>query len=247
MDKEILRDLSYGMFVLGTKYRGKQVGCFVNTVVQITSNPATIAVSVNKNNYTNKAIKTSKKFTISILSTKSNPQVIGTFGFTSSKTTDKFAGFNTLLVDNMPVINENICGYLVCKVLQEVSVETHDIIIATIVDAKKLAKLTPMTYSYYHSVIKGSAPKTAPTYIEAEKTTTVAKTAKQTSKTAKSDNKTTKSAEKPAKNKTCNKKYKCIICGHIYDEAKEGVAFDDLPKTWRCPICGVGKENFRQI
>ena len=76
-----MRDLTYGMFVLTTKYNEKNVGCFVNTVVQITSEEVTIAVSVNKNNYTNQAIKESKKFAVSILSEKTRPEVIGKFGF----------------------------------------------------------------------------------------------------------------------------------------------------------------------
>ena len=39
--------------------------------------------------------------------------------------------------------------------------------------------------------------------------------------------------------------YKCIICGHKYDEAVEGKKFDELPDDWKCPICGVGKDKFK--
>lgn len=42
-------------------------------------------------------------------------------------------------------------------------------------------------------------------------------------------------------------KYKCIICGHIYDEEKEEVKFEDLPDTWVCPICTVPKEMFKLV
>ena len=42
-------------------------------------------------------------------------------------------------------------------------------------------------------------------------------------------------------------KYKCTICGHIYDESVEGTKFEDLPDTWVCPICGVGKEMFEKV
>lgn len=42
-------------------------------------------------------------------------------------------------------------------------------------------------------------------------------------------------------------KYKCTICGYIYDEAAEGVKFKDLPEDWTCPLCGVGKELFEKI
>ena len=39
-------------------------------------------------------------------------------------------------------------------------------------------------------------------------------------------------------------KYVCKICGYVYDEASEGVKFSDLPDTWTCPVCGVGKDMF---
>ena len=47
-------------------------------------------------------------------------------------------------------------------------------------------------------------------------------------------------------------KYKCTICDYIYDEAigdpEHGVApgtkFDDIPDSWTCPLCGVGKDKF---
>ena len=43
------------------------------------------------------------------------------------------------------------------------------------------------------------------------------------------------------------KKYKCTICGYIYDEEKEEVEFNNLPEDWSCPLCGVGKELFELI
>lgn len=48
------------------------------------------------------------------------------------------------------------------------------------------------------------------------------------------------------------KKYVCIICGYVYDEAlgdpdnsiAPGTKWADLPEDWVCPDCGVGKEEF---
>jgi len=42
-------------------------------------------------------------------------------------------------------------------------------------------------------------------------------------------------------------KYQCSICGYIYDEAYEGVAFADLPDDWHCPMCGVPKALFEPM
>jgi rubredoxin len=49
--------------------------------------------------------------------------------------------------------------------------------------------------------------------------------------------------------------WQCAICGFIYDEAKglpeEGIAagtgWEDIPDTWKCPECGVGKADFEMF
>ncbi len=42
-------------------------------------------------------------------------------------------------------------------------------------------------------------------------------------------------------------KYKCSICGYIYDEDKENKQFEDLPGDWRCPLCRAQKTAFKKI
>ncbi len=42
-------------------------------------------------------------------------------------------------------------------------------------------------------------------------------------------------------------KYKCQLCGHIYDEAKEKVKFEELPDDWKCPMCGAPKSLFQKL
>jgi len=62
---------------------------------------------------------------------------------------------------------------------------------------------------------------------------------------------------RPAAKKTglSVKRYMCVICGFVYDEAAglpdhgipPGTRFEDLPLNWRCPECGAGKEDFELI
>ena len=47
-------------------------------------------------------------------------------------------------------------------------------------------------------------------------------------------------------------KYICEVCGYVYDPAGDpdsgiepGTAFEDIPDDWVCPICGVGKDQFK--
>lgn len=42
-------------------------------------------------------------------------------------------------------------------------------------------------------------------------------------------------------------KYVCNVCGYVYDpEENDGIAFEDLPDDFVCPLCGVGKEDFSE-
>jgi flavin reductase (DIM6/NTAB) family NADH-FMN oxidoreductase RutF len=165
MDTKVIRDLSYGMYVIGAMDGDRPVGCFVNTVVQITSEGPLVLLSLNKNNYCHDVVLSSRKFSISIVSETTPPLVIGTFGFFSSKEKDKFEGFRTGTLDGLPYVDENTCGVLTCEVVSTTDAATHTVILAKVTDAKKLSGTTPMTYAYYHNVIKGTAPKNAPTYV----------------------------------------------------------------------------------
>jgi len=48
------------------------------------------------------------------------------------------------------------------------------------------------------------------------------------------------------------RKYECVICGFIYDEAEglpddgipAGTRWEDIPEDWECPDCGIGKSDF---
>jgi len=48
------------------------------------------------------------------------------------------------------------------------------------------------------------------------------------------------------------KKWKCSICGYIFDPSKgdpdngvkPGTAFEEIPEDWVCPTCGAGKDMF---
>lgn len=51
------------------------------------------------------------------------------------------------------------------------------------------------------------------------------------------------------------RKYVCVVCGYVYDEAEgdpeggipSGTRFEDLPDDWVCPECGASKEDFELL
>ena len=55
--------------------------------------------------------------------------------------------------------------------------------------------------------------------------------------------------EKEEEQKTADETWKCKVCAHVYDPAKDGggKAFEDLPATWVCPVCGAPKSAYNKV
>lgn len=158
--------LSYGVYVVTTlKNSGKPTGCTANSAMQVTASPATIAVSINHDNYTNECIKKTGEFALNILGEKSQPLIIGTFGFRSGKDFNKFQN-EPQYKDGLPIVDGAI-AYVTCKVIDSLEAPTHTIFLGEVTSAEIIDENdSPMTYAFYHNVIKGKSPKKAPTYIE---------------------------------------------------------------------------------
>ena len=164
MNNNVFRNLSYGVYIVSCKNDEKYTGCTVNSIMQVTSSPSTIALSVNRDNFTNSCICKNKKFAVSILSEKSNPLAIGTFGFRSGRDFDKFSVIEHEFKNDLPIVKD-ACGYLICEITDKVETSTHTLFLANVIDGDLLNYETPMTYAYYHKVIRGNTPKNAPSYI----------------------------------------------------------------------------------
>lgn len=162
----ILRNLSYGVYVISS-IDTRPVGCIANAVMQITSDPKTVAISINHDNYTNEIIKKTGKFAVSILNEDIDPEIIGIFGYKSSRDVDKFKDFPHEELEGIPVITDAI-GAFTCEVTDTLETSTHTIFLGTLKSEKTFQEGTPMTYKYYHDVKKGKSPKNAPTYEEVE-------------------------------------------------------------------------------
>jgi flavin reductase (DIM6/NTAB) family NADH-FMN oxidoreductase RutF/rubredoxin len=227
MNLKALYKLGYGLYIVCSRKGDKLNGQIANTVFQITSEPPTIAVSINKSNLTHEFIRESKVFTASILAQDTPLAFIGHFGFKSGRDIDKLRGINYKLGETKaPVVTDHALAYLEAKVSKELDVGTHTIFIGELVGADVIKESEPMTYAYYHQVKRGTTPKTAPSYIE-EKKEAVTKMAK----------------------------YECTVCGYIYDPAlgdpdggiAPGTPFEKIPDDWVCPVCGAAKSEFEKI
>jgi flavin reductase (DIM6/NTAB) family NADH-FMN oxidoreductase RutF/rubredoxin len=238
--------VSYGLYVVSSMKDGKPNGQIANTVFQITPDPPTIAVSINRENLTWEYIKSSCVFTVWVLSIETPMTFIGTFGFKSGRDINKFekCEFRAGKQTGAPIVLDYTLSFLEAKVVNSVDVGSHTIFIGEVVDCAVLAEGEPMTYAYYHQVKKGKTPERAATYIKQE--------TKQGD--AEPDRAGPEKAGEagPAGEGSSMKKYICSVCGYIYDPAKgdpdsgvaPGTAFEDLPDDWVCPVCGVGKDQF---
>ena len=155
MDNTVLYDLSYGMYAVGVKDGMRECGCIVNTVFQVSTIGPLIALSMNKDNYTCSLIEKSKCFSLSILPETIDSQVITDLGFQTGKDKDKWAKLNHHLFRELPVVDDAL-GYMMCEVQSQMDAGTHFVFLAKVVDAKKGDSGKPMTYAYYHNVLKQS-------------------------------------------------------------------------------------------
>ncbi|MCR5845583.1 MAG: flavin reductase [bacterium] len=217
MNTKILRSISYGVYIVTSMDEGRPVGCTANSIMQITSEPQTVAISLNHANYTNEVVKRTGKVAVSILSEESDSSLIGGFGFRSSRDANKFEGVDYAVWEDLPILLDT-CGWMTLKVIDSIETSTHTVFICEMTDGEMIGSKRPMTYAYYHEVIKGRAPKTAPTYIP------------------ELDGDAAPAAE-------AAEKWICSICKYEYDG---DVPFEDLPDDWVCPICGQPKSVFKK-
>jgi rubredoxin/flavin reductase (DIM6/NTAB) family NADH-FMN oxidoreductase RutF len=232
LDLESLFKLSYGMCIVSSKKNGRFNGCIVNTVFQFVPEPPMAALSVNRQCLTHEYVTDSKVLTVSILSQEAPMPFIGRFGFRSGRDTDKFENVKYRIGrTGAPIILDNTVGFLEAEVTESIDVVTHTLFIAKIVACETLDDKEPMTYAYYRDIKQGRTPRTAATYHEVKpKTETI----------------------KGVKNM---KKYKCLMCGYIYDPAvgdpdngvAAGTTFEDLSDDWVCPECGAAKDEFEPV
>jgi len=222
MDLKALYKLGYGLYIVSSNKGKKLNGQVANTVFQITSQPPTIAVSINKTNLTYEYIRESKVFTASILAQDTPLAFIGHFGFKSGRDIDN----HKTGVTKAPIVTDHTLAYLEAKLLQEVDAGTHSIFIGELVGAEVIGEGEPMTYAYYHQVKRGTTPKTAPSYIAEQK----------------------EGGAKMAKYQctVCEYVYDPEL-GDPDGGIAPGTPFEKIPDDWVCPVCGAAKSEFEKI
>ncbi len=152
--------LSYGIFVLSVK--GKtHTGCITNTFMQVTSNPYTAVLAVNKSNYTHDILIDTKKCNISVLTTDVPFSVIEQFGFKSGRDCDKFTEIDYAkeAENGLKYIDRYANAIICCEVMDTADFGTHTLFTVKITDAQKLSDKASLTYEHYQSSVKPKPAK----------------------------------------------------------------------------------------
>lgn len=221
---DALYKISYGLYIVSSGNRDHGNGFISNTVFQVTAEPPRFAASCSKNNFTASIIRDTGAFSVSVLHQDTSPDIFTRFGYKSGKEVNKMEGMSVIYGETgVPIVLNDSIAYFECRVIETIDEGTHFIFIADLVQSVVLDDTkSPITYGYYREVRKASAPKNAPTYIDKSK------------------------LEKPQP-RGIHKRFQCVVCGYIYDEALNSVKFANLPEDWVCPVCGSEKADFIEV
>jgi ferric-chelate reductase [NAD(P)H] len=163
--EKALYTFSYGLYVVTARDGDKNNGQIVNVGTQITVEPLRLAICLNKENLTYEYVKKSQAFGMSVLEQETPFEFIGAWGFKSGRKENKFAKANFRLGQSgVPLLLDHALSVIECKVINEMDVGTHAIFAGEVVYSEIVKEGAPLTYEYYRTVIKGKAPKTAPTF-----------------------------------------------------------------------------------
>lgn len=231
IDRSAFNAVSYGLYLVTTADGGRKYGCVANTFQQVTATPARVSVALNKENATTQAILSAGRYAVTVLSDEATMDLIGVFGFRSSLEVDKFEGVEFAESEaGIPCVTEKSAARFFVRVIETVDVGTHFMFIGEVEQAEAVEGAKPLTYAYYHEVLRGKTPPKASSYVPQEEA------AGEAAATADGE----PAADAPAEAAPKRYAWQCTICGHI-----EYV--DELPEGYECPLCGMGAEMFERI
>lgn len=156
MDAQVMRNFTYGLFVLTGSDGEHNSGCIINTAIQASELPDIVTVSVSKDSYTRELIQRSRKFNISILDEDAKFEIFRHFGFQSGRDFDKFKDYNhkARSENGLYYITEGTNAFVSCEVDQEIDLGSHVMFVAFVTEAKVLSDVPSASYTYYHTHIK---------------------------------------------------------------------------------------------
>ncbi len=160
-DKGAIYNIGYGLYVITSNDGKKDNGMICNSVIQLTSAPTRVFVSINKSNYSHDIIKETRLLNVCPIEESAPFGLFELFGFKSGRDADKFEGCSFLRSENeLAVPAEHVNSYMSLWVESYQEVGTHGIFICILSESGVISKVPTMSYAYYHANVK---PKKKPT------------------------------------------------------------------------------------
>lgn len=160
MDAKALFNIGYGLYVLSANQDGKDNGCIVNAVLQVTDTPKQIVVAANKNGLTHDMVAATGRFTLSVLTEDTPFEVFQRFGMQSGRDADKFAGMETVRGENgIYFLKDTTNAFISAEVKTTIDAGTHTMWVAEVTSAEVLSDKNTVTYTYYQKNIKAAPQK----------------------------------------------------------------------------------------
>lgn len=167
IENKALFKISYGLYAVTCNDGVKPNGLIVNTVLQQTSTPLTLSVTINKQNYSHDVIKSTKKLNINSLTVNTPFDIFEKLGFQSGRDADKLKDVFTWDSQNgLPVLSgEIINAFFSCEVTDYIDLGTHGLFICRVTEATHISDDESMTYDYYHKNVKPKKPAPKKGYV----------------------------------------------------------------------------------
>lgn len=152
MDTQALFKITYGLYLISSKYQDKESGCIVNTLTQVTADPVQICLTVQKKSYTAQIIEQGHIFNATVLLEGISMDIIKTFGFESGRNKDKFHDIEYQKDEQgIKYIAKKMAAYFSCEVIKTLDVGTHYMFIAKVKEARILSEQPVLTYEAYQT------------------------------------------------------------------------------------------------
>lgn len=167
MNNAAYKKLDYSLALVSTAEGGKNYGCIINSLHQVTSSrPPKFTLSLNNDSATCAALKKSGAAAVTLLAKEAEDKIVNEFGYKSGRAIDKFAAF-PFETDSQgcPYLKEGMVSRLSFKVTETVAIGSYTLFICDLLDAEVLGNGDCLTVKEFEK--RGEdVPPVAPVYHE---------------------------------------------------------------------------------
>ncbi len=149
MIHKITEQFPRGLYAVGAcEMNDFPVCCLTEQAIKISDEPQAIAIVLPYSSYVASCIQTNREFTLSLIAEGASDKVIERLRNHSGRGENTFDGIGYITVMNkLPVLRENICGWVHCKTVNIVDCGTHVIFVGEICEGEDFDGTKPMIMS----------------------------------------------------------------------------------------------------